>query len=69
MIYLKGAEMPCDYGSRHPKAIDHLTLEEQKDLGFDHGQDVYVRRMINISKSPAALKSEDIRLVAEIQSV
>ena len=54
--------MPCDYGSRHPNPINHLSLDEQVDLGFDHGQDIYVRRMINISNSPAALNSEDIHM-------
>ena len=49
MKYLQGEEMPCDYGSRRPSTIDHLSFEEQVALGFDNGQDIYIRRIINFS--------------------
>ena len=65
MKHMDGTKMPCDYGSRHAGHIDHLTKEEQIELGFDHGQDIYVRRIININKSSAAIDIEDIRTAAD----
>ena len=63
MKYLKGRHMPCDYGSRHPNTIQHLTPEEQDNLGFDMGGTIYVRR-ITLQDSPDAIKIEDISQAA-----
>ena len=43
--HMPGKSMPCDYGSRHAKPINHLSIDEQNALGFDNGQDIYVRRI------------------------
>ena len=59
MRYLKGRHMPCDYGSRHPNTIQHLTAEEQDNLGFDMGKTIYVRR-ITLGDSPDAIKVRDV---------
>ena len=63
MKYLKGRHMPCDYGSRHPNTIQHLTSEEQDNLGFDMGKTIYVR-MIALGDSPDAINVDDIRQAA-----
>ena len=52
MGYLRGADMPCDYGSKHPNPILHLSSEEQELLGFDNGRDIYVRKIINLDNFP-----------------
>ena len=56
--------MPCDYGSRHARPIDHLNQQEQEDLGFDNGQEIYVRKILNISNSPDAINTTDIARAA-----
>ena len=53
--YLRGRDMPCDYGSRHPNDIAHLTKEEQESLGFDVGNTIHVRKVINLNNSPDAI--------------
>ena len=52
--------MSCDYGSRHPFPISHMSEEEQEKLGCDTGKRIYVRK-INISNSPNAILPTDIR--------
>ena len=65
MKYMEGRNMPCDYGSRHPQSISHLNPDEQEALGFDNGQEIYIRRMINFDKSPNAVNLSDIQAAAE----
>ena len=59
--YLKGKEMPCDYGSRHPNSLDHLTKQEQASQGFDVGNTIYVRKIINLHNSPNAIDIATIK--------
>ena len=66
--YLKGERMPCDYGSRHANPIDHLSQEEQEQLGFDVGNDVYVRKIINLGNSPNVLHTEQLSKAAVIDA-
>ena len=56
--------MPCDYGSRHPFPISHLSEEELEKLGCDTGKRIYVRK-IDISNSPNAILPADIRKAGE----
>ena len=63
MDHLSGDKMPCDYGSRNPYPITHLTEEEKEKLGCDVGKTIYVRR-IEISNSPNAILPEDVRQAA-----
>ena len=60
MKHMPGKTMPCDYGSRHAQPISHLTLEEQNALGFDNGQEVYVRRIYKQGGGADALLDDDI---------
>ena len=64
MKHMPGKNMPCDYGSRHPQPIGHLTLEEQNALGFDNGQEVYIRRIYKQGGGADALLDDDIRAAA-----
>ena len=64
MKYVEGKQMPCDFGSRHPKPIDHLSPKEQEKLGMDQGSEVYVRRL-NIANSPNAATVEIIKEASE----
>jgi hypothetical protein len=63
MSYLRGSEMPCDYWSRHPNPIIHLTSEEQdmpseeQDMGFDNGKEVYIRKIVSLDNSPNYLNT------------
>ena len=50
--HLKGNQMPCDYGSRHTNPINHLTQEEQDRLGFDVGNEIYVRKSSTSAARP-----------------
>ena len=63
--YLRGSDMPCDYGSRHPNPIVHLSAEEQDRLGFDNGREVYVRKIINLDNSPNYVRQEQIEMAAK----
>ena len=63
--YLRGSDMPCDYGSRHPNPIVHLSPEEQDVLGFDNGKDVYVRKIISLDNSPNYVRTEQIEMAAK----
>ena len=63
--YLRGTDMPCDYGSRHPNPIVHLSSEEQDLLGFDNGREIYVRKIINLDNSPNYVRQEQIEMAAE----
>lgn len=65
--YLPGKDMPCDYGSRHPYPIDHLTEEDKEKLGCDTGKEIYVRK-IDIGNSPDAISIPDIRRTASKDS-
>ena len=66
--YMRGCEMPCDYGSRHPNPIEHLSPEEQESLGFDNGKDVYVRKIISLDNSPNHVRMEQIEMAAKYDS-
>ena len=57
--------MPCDYGSRHPNPIVHLSPEEQDALGFDNGKDVYVRKIISLDNSPNYVRTDQIEMAAK----
>ena len=63
--YMKGREMPCDYGSRHPNDIEHLSMQEQDDKGFDTGREVYVRKIICMDNSPNYVRFEQMEMAAE----
>jgi hypothetical protein len=63
--YLRGNDMPCDYGSRHPNSIVHLSSEEQDLLGFDNGREIYVRKIINLDNSPNYVRQEQIEMAAQ----
>lgn len=65
MKYIQGEKMPCDYGSRRPHQIDHLSSQEQQDLGFDNGEEIYVRRIINFTNSPDAVDTDTIKALSE----
>ena len=54
MKHLAGNAMPCDYGSRHPFPISHMSEEQQEKLGCDTGKMIYVRK-IDVSNSPDAI--------------
>ena len=58
--------MPCDYGSRHANTIDHLSQKEQAKLGFDLGNEIYVRKIINLNGSPDVLTTENIQNSARV---
>ena len=63
--YMRGREMPCDYGSRHPNSIGHLSTHEQDDKGFDTGREVYVRKIICMENSPNYVRVEQMEMAAE----
>ena len=65
VMYLKGREMPCYYGSRHPNRIDHLSQEEQEKLGFDTRKDIYVRKVICLEHSPNYVRLEQFEMAAD----
>ena len=60
MKYMPGKTMPCDYGSRHAQPISHLSLDEQNALGFDNGQEIYIRRIYRQGGGANALRDDDI---------
>ena len=62
--YLAGNEMPCDFGSRHPYPIEHLSDDDKEKLGCDMGNEIYVRR-IDISNSPDAISPKDIKAAGD----
>ena len=43
--YMPGKVIPCDFNSRHPNSIDHLTGEERQKLGIDDGDEITIRRI------------------------
>ena len=63
--YMKGKDMPCDYGSRHPNTIAHLSVDEQDHNGFDTGREVYVRKIICMDNSPNYVRLEQMEMAAE----
>ena len=67
--YMKGKEMPCDYGSRHPNSIEHLSVDEQDTIGFDTGREVYVRKIICLDNSPNYVRMEQMEMAAEQDAV
>ena len=64
MKHMAGKDMPCDYGSRHAQPITHLSPDEQNALGFDNGQEIYIRRIYRQGGGPDALSDEDILAAA-----
>ena len=54
MRHLPGKSMPCDYGSRNPYPIEHLTEKERDKLGCDTGREIYVLR-VDIGNMPDAI--------------
>ena len=40
MKYLPGKDMPCDFGSRHPPPINHLTDTQKEKADHDNIQDL-----------------------------
>ena len=65
MKYMPGKTMPCDYRSQHAEPISHLTIDEQNALGFDNGQDIYIRRIYKQGGGADALLDEDILAAAK----
>ena len=43
--YLPCKEMPCDFNSRHPNPINHLTEIKRLKLGLDDSDDITIRRI------------------------
>lgn len=62
--YMSGKEIPCDFNSRHPNPIDHLTEEERLKLGLDDSDEVTIRRIF-IRDLPDAVTLDMIRQAAE----
>eukprot|EP00111_Clytia_hemisphaerica_P013526 TCONS_00039766-protein len=56
--------MPCDYGSRHPNPISHLTEMEQDDLVFDIGTTILARK-INLNNTTPPIDIDTIRQAAQ----
>ena len=63
MKYLPGKDMPCDFGSRHPPPINHLTDSQKEKAGIDVGNIIYVRKLI-FTNSPDAVTSEHLKAAA-----
>ena len=66
--YMSGKVMPCDFNSRHPNSIDHLTSEERQKLGIDDGDEITIRRIF-LRDLPDAVTPDMIKEVAEEDSV
>ena len=62
--YMKGKDNPCDYGSRHPTPISHLSKEEREKQGVDEGEEVYIRRLF-MSDLPDAVTLDMLHEAAE----
>ena len=60
--------MPCDYGSRHANPIDHLSETDQDKLGFDTGNKIYVRKIIDLGNSPNFVKLEQLGKAAQLDA-
>jgi len=66
--YLKGAHVPADFNSRHPKPIDHLSVQERQDLLVDDGEEVHIMRVI-MADLPPALTLEMLQEAANLDPV
>lgn len=66
--YMPGKVIPCDFNSRHPNSIDHLTGEERQKLGIDDGDEITIRRIF-LRDLPDAVTPDMIKEVAEGDSV
>ena len=66
--YMSGKVIPCDFNSRHPNSIDHMTTEERQRLGIDNGDEITIRRIF-LRDLPDAVTPDMIREVAEGDSV
>ena len=64
MRYMPGKEMPCDYGSRCPNPISHLSNEEMDSLGFDTGNKIHVMK-INFEEYPDSIDWKEIKSLAK----
>ena len=62
--YMKGSENPCDYGSRHPEPISHLSKAEREKHGVDDGEEVFIRRLF-MSDLPDAVTLDMLHEAAE----
>ena len=62
--YMPGKEIPCDFNSRHPNKIDHLSQEDREKLGLDSSDEIAIRRIF-IKDLPDAVTLEMIREVAD----
>ena len=63
MQHLPGDDMPCDFGSRHPNSINHLSDKDKERFGIDIGNEIYIRKL-EICSSPDAVTVEDIKTTA-----
>ena len=63
MKYLPGKDMPCDFCSRHPPPINHLTDTQKEKAGIDIGNIIYVRKLI-FTNSPDAVTNEQLKAAA-----
>ena len=66
--YMPGKEIPCDFNSRHPNSIDHLTTEERIKLGLNGEDEVTIRRIF-IRDLPDAVSLDMIRKVREADPI
>ena len=66
--YMAGKEIPCDFNSRHPNPIDHLTEEEKHKLGLDNSDEISIRRLF-FRDLPDAVTGDMLRQAAERDSV
>ena len=62
--YMPGKTIPCDYNSRHPKPIQHLSQRDRHKQGIDDGEELFIRRVF-MSDLPDAVTVDMLREVAE----
>ena len=62
--YMPGRTIPCDYNSRHPQPIQHLSQEDRAKQGIDDGEEIFIRRVF-MSDLPDAVTVDMLREVAD----
>ena len=59
--YMPGKEIPCDYNSRHPNKIDHLSQDERNKLGIGEEDKIMIRRMVHQGSAGRSHTGQDQR--------
>lgn len=62
--YMPGRRIPCDYNSRHPQPIQHLSQDDRAKQGIDDGEEIFIRRVF-MSDLPDAVTVDMLKEVAE----